>query len=77
MAAKPAGLSGFCRGRTPNGIIVSTCLHCGKVAGSTCPENLQMAEQVHRCIPHYRTQQRLSVVSGQNHTTGTAEENQH
>lgn len=73
MAAKPAGLSGFCRGRTANGIIVSTCLHCGKVAGSACPENLQMAEQVHKCLPHYQTQQRLSLVPGQSAAKGSAE----
>ena len=74
MAAEPVGIGGFCRGRTPNGIIVSTCLHCGKVAGSACPENLQMAEQVHRCPSHFKTQQRMSVVSGQSHATGTAEQ---
>ena len=32
-----------------NGLLVSTCLLCSKVAASTKPENLKIAEQGHHC----------------------------
>jgi len=32
-----------------NGLILSTCLLCSKVAASTRPENLEIAEQCHHC----------------------------
>ena len=32
-----------------NGLLVSTCLLCSKVAASTKPENLKIAERCHHC----------------------------
>jgi hypothetical protein len=39
----------FSRQRFHNGLILSTCLLCSKVAASADPKNLKVAEQCHHC----------------------------
>jgi len=40
-----------------NGLILSTCLMCAKVAGSPTVTNLKIAEQSHKCIADFLTAQ--------------------
>ena len=38
-----------------NGLILSTCLMCAKVAGSPTAVNLKIAEQSHKCTGGFST----------------------
>jgi len=54
----PPNMPHFVRKTICNGIILSTCLLCAKVAGSPIAANLMIAEQSHLCTGEFSLSKR-------------------
>jgi hypothetical protein len=49
----PTNMPRFVHKSICNGLILSTCMLCEKVAGSPTVANLKIAEQSHQCIAQF------------------------